>query len=109
MPASMMSADTGGSAYVVGNSIAIVATGPMPGSTPISVPISEPNSAYRRLTGLNATPNPNARWLKSSMSFASSAELGPDRQLNMQADHEHTDTNRRQDHAGDDRFLGTEF
>ena len=42
MPASMISADTGGSAYVVGSSIASVATGPMPGSTPISVPISTP-------------------------------------------------------------------
>ena len=41
----MISADTGCSAYVVGSSIAIVATGPMPGSTPISVPSSEPISA----------------------------------------------------------------
>jgi hypothetical protein len=45
MPASMMSAVTGGSAYVAGSSIAIVATGPMPGSTPISVPTSAPMKA----------------------------------------------------------------
>ena len=38
----MISADTGGSAYVIGSSIAIVGTGPMPGSTPISVPSSTP-------------------------------------------------------------------
>ena len=51
----MISADTGGSAYVVGSSIAIVATGPMPGSTPISVPSSVPISAYIRLIGVSAT------------------------------------------------------
>ena len=38
----MISADVGGSAYVTGSSIASVATGPIPGSTPISVPISTP-------------------------------------------------------------------
>jgi hypothetical protein len=45
MPASMMSAETGSSAYVVGSNIAIVATGPIPGSTPISVPRSVPTNA----------------------------------------------------------------
>ena len=34
----MMSAETGGSTKVAGSSMAIVATGPMPGSTPMSVP-----------------------------------------------------------------------
>ena len=42
MPASMMSAETGGSTKVAGNSIAIVAIGPIPGSTPISVPRTQP-------------------------------------------------------------------
>jgi len=42
MPASMISADTGGSVNVTGRSIAMVATGPIPGSTPISVPSSTP-------------------------------------------------------------------
>jgi hypothetical protein len=42
MPASMMSAETGGSTNVAGSSIEIVAMGPMPGSTPISVPSSTP-------------------------------------------------------------------
>jgi hypothetical protein len=45
MPASMISADTGSSTYVAGSSIAMVATGPIPGSTPISVPSSAPISA----------------------------------------------------------------
>jgi hypothetical protein len=42
MPASMMSADSGGSVKVAGSSMAMVATGPSPGSTPTSVPSSTP-------------------------------------------------------------------
>jgi hypothetical protein len=49
MPASMISADTGGSAYVAGSSIAMVATGPMPGSTPISVPSRQPMKAVQQV------------------------------------------------------------
>jgi hypothetical protein len=44
MPASMMRVETGGSANVAGSSIAIVATGPSPGSTPISVPTKTPTA-----------------------------------------------------------------
>jgi hypothetical protein len=49
MPASMISADTGGSTNVAGSSIEIVAIGPMPGSTPISVPRSTPMKQYMML------------------------------------------------------------
>ncbi len=56
-----MSAETGCSAYVVGSSIAMVATGPMPGSTPISVPSSVPINAYIMLIGVSATEKPSAR------------------------------------------------
>jgi hypothetical protein len=38
----MMSAETGGSTKVAGSSIEMVAIGPMPGSTPMSVPSSTP-------------------------------------------------------------------
>src|SRR5438093_297165 len=76
MPASMMSADTGCSAYVVGNSIAIVATGPMPGSTPINVPSSAPISAYSKLTGVSATPKPVARCPNNSTSQPSPGQIG---------------------------------
>ena len=41
----MMSAGVASSAYVEGSSMAIVATGPMPGSTPISVPSMQPKNA----------------------------------------------------------------
>src|SRR4029450_2380820 len=107
MPASMISADTGCSAYVVGSSIAIVATGPMPGSTPISVPSMQPMNAYMRLTGVKATPKPVARWLRSSMSVPE--ERGPDRQLHAKSDHEDADRKRRQQQPGDDRFLVAEL
>jgi hypothetical protein len=45
MPASMISAAVGGRWKVIGSSMAMVATGPMPGSTPISVPTMQPTSA----------------------------------------------------------------
>src|SRR5262249_10844277 len=38
-----------------------------PGRTPISVPISAPASAKKRLAGVSATPNPTARLCKSSI------------------------------------------
>ena len=40
MPASMIRAPTGGSPNVIGSSMAMVASGPMPGNTPIKVPTS---------------------------------------------------------------------
>ncbi|MDT4820191.1 hypothetical protein FQZ97_533270 [compost metagenome] len=63
----MISADTGGSAYVAGSSIAMVATGPMPGSTPISVPRIQPTRQYSRFVKVKATPKPSERCSNSSM------------------------------------------
>src|SRR5512140_79602 len=108
MPASMISADTGCSAYVVGSSIAIVATGPMPGSTPISVPRSEPMNAYSRFTGVNATEKPSARWFSSSIARPSEhgrQEHRPHRQLQLQAQHEDPDRQQREEQAADERLL----
>src|SRR3954453_15147292 len=66
MPASMISAPTGGNPNVIGSSIATVAMVPMPGSTPTSVPTSAPIRHSRRLIGVKATPKPRARLEKSS-------------------------------------------
>src|SRR6476469_2018447 len=66
MPASMISAPTGGKPKVMGSSIATVAMVPMPGSTPTSVPTSAPSRHSRRLIGENATPKPRARLEKRS-------------------------------------------
>ena len=46
---------------VIGSRSEMVATGPMPGSTPMAVPISAPSSAKSRFWKLNATLKPSAR------------------------------------------------
>src|SRR5947209_19530827 len=61
MPASMISAPTGGRPKVNGSNIATVAMVPMPGSTPTSVPTSAPIRHINRLIGLMATVKPSAR------------------------------------------------
>ena len=61
MPDSMISDATGVILNVSGSSIAMVVSGPMPGSTPTSVPNVAPNKQYRKLSGVSATPNPVAR------------------------------------------------
>src|SRR4051794_9697904 len=66
MPASMISAPTGGRPKVIGSSIATVAMVPMPGSTPTRVPTRAPIRHSSRLIGVNATPKPSARLEKSS-------------------------------------------
>src|SRR6185503_13909208 len=70
MPASMISAATGGTLKVIGSSIAIVASGPMPGSTPISVPRNTPIKQYQRFCSVRATVKPNMRLWKSSILVA---------------------------------------
>src|SRR3954470_9549930 len=84
MPASMISAATGLRLKVIGSSMAMVATGPMPGSTPISVPSRQPMKAYSRLIGVNATPKPIERWKIRSMVFSTRDEAGPHRELQFQ-------------------------
>src|SRR5882757_8437984 len=61
MPASMMSAPTGGRPNVIGSSMAMVASDPMPGSTPISVPTSAPIKQRNTFMGVTATPMPSQR------------------------------------------------
>src|SRR3954464_15708587 len=109
MPASMISADTGGSAYVAGSSMAMVATGPMPGSTPISVPSRQPMKAYSRLIGVNATPKPIERLEIRSMVFSPRDEAGPHRELQVQQ-HDEGEVAADGQHGGQDGdFLGLEF
>ena len=49
MPASMISAPVGSSPKVIGSSMAMVAIGPTPGSTPISVPTRQPRKARPKI------------------------------------------------------------
>src|SRR5687768_15577337 len=55
-----MSAPTGESQNVTGSSSAMVVSGPMPGSTPIAVPTTQPKKQSSRLLSVSATPKPVA-------------------------------------------------
>src|SRR5262245_29161237 len=52
----------------MGSSMAMVAMGPMPGSTPMAVPSSTPIRQNPRFTGVTAAPKPVARWASRSIS-----------------------------------------
>jgi hypothetical protein len=56
----MMMAGVGGKKAVRGSRIAIPDVGPMPGSTPTSVPRTEPKKANRRFWGESAAAKPLA-------------------------------------------------
>src|SRR4030042_1100368 len=71
----MIRAATGGMLNVSGSSIAMVASGPMPGKTPIRVPRKQPMKQYRRFCRENATPNPKIRLIRCSMSLSPSESL----------------------------------
>src|SRR5574339_570804 len=73
MPASIISAETGCSAKVMGNNIAIVAVGPKPGSTPIAVPRNTPTRQYNTLIPDAAVDMPRARFEKNSIVVKSSS------------------------------------
>src|SRR5689334_5613884 len=71
MPASMMSEPTGSVWKVIGNRMAMVASGPMPGSTPIRVPTKQPIRQSRIFVTEKATENPSARlWTRSGIGGA---------------------------------------
>src|SRR5262245_14680546 len=73
-----------------------VASGPMPGSTPINVPMRQPSSANAMLMGCIAWVRPSQRWPSTSMS-----EVRPDR--DRQADAPDEDRDR---HEGEHRRRG---
>src|SRR5262245_58274329 len=89
MPASMMSAPSGGAPYVTGSSMAMVATGPIPGSTPMAVPSSTPIRQKPRLMGVRAAPKPVTRWARRSISTR--PDRDPDRDRLAQQIHEQRD------------------
>jgi hypothetical protein len=57
----MMMPEVGGSTVVSGRSMAIPEDGPMPGSTPIRVPIRQPIVAHSRFSGVRAVAKPLRR------------------------------------------------
>src|SRR5829696_10327175 len=82
MPANRMNAPTGSlKLNVIGSSSATVSAGPIPGSTPTSVPNVTPSAASSRFWGDNTAAKPSSRLAaKTSTSDAP----GPVRQLHVE-------------------------
>src|SRR6266850_1079199 len=59
MPASITIALVASRPKVIGSRIDMPASGPMPGSTPTSVPTRQPRNAYHSTAGCNATEKPS--------------------------------------------------
>src|SRR5471032_2101409 len=66
MPASIRITGTGAITATTGSSIEIVDSGPMPGSTPIRLPTSTPNTDHIRLSHCSATPKPIHKLIRLS-------------------------------------------
>src|SRR5438270_10295965 len=123
MPASMISAPTGGRPKVIGSSMATVAMVPIPGSTPTSVPTSAPIRHSRMLIGIgiekpppshcgdqgvnwNTTWKPSARLEKRSPITPSlNQKTGPELHRQPQAVGKEETAERGQANADDDGFL----
>src|SRR5581483_9605448 len=101
MPASMISAPTGGSPNVMGSSMATVATVPIPGSTPTSVPTSAPNRQKARLCRLVATEKPSTRLCRSS---DIRSVPGPELERQLQQVDEQPDAKCRHGDGGNERL-----
>src|SRR5215211_7114551 len=105
MPASMISAPTGGSPKVMGSSMAMVATEPMPGRTPINVPTSAPIRQNTRFQGVAATDRPSARLARRSfMSDSLGSEARPELERQVEQVDEQEDGKGRHDDACDNRL-----
>src|SRR4051812_11040399 len=77
----MMNAAVGGSENVIGSSSATVSAGPIPGSTPTSVPSVTPAAASSRFSGVRTSAKPSIRLAaKTSKSDAPR----PGRQLHVE-------------------------
>src|SRR5687767_12653360 len=109
MPDSMMSAPTGGRLNVSGSSIAIDASGPMPGSTPTSVPTKTPAKQYIRFVSETAVVNPSVRLGKFSAKNSMS-ELPPEEAVGQaQAVNEQPDRTGHQPCGEDEGLDGLEL
>src|SRR6185503_17080499 len=102
MPASMMSAPVGSTLSVSGISIAMVAIGPTPGSTPISVPTRQPTKPRNRFIGESAVAKPRPRLLNSSISVTEQPGRQRDRQPERELEERHAEE--RHAEAVDQRF-----
>src|SRR5262245_24785367 len=67
MPAIMMMPASGVLDSVTGSSSAMAEMGPIPGSTPTSVPMNTPKKHASKLESFSATPKPSARLVRMSI------------------------------------------
>src|SRR3954466_8584496 len=122
MPASMISAPTGGRPKVIGSSVAAVGMVPIPGSTPTSVPTSAPIRHSRMLIGIgiekpppsqagdhgvnwNTTWKPSARLEnRSPITPSLNQETGPELHRQPQSVGKEETAERGQANADDDGF-----
>ena len=91
----MISAPTGDSQKLTGRIIAIVVRGPIPGRTPIAVPMMQPNRHKPIFCQVSAMPKPIA--ILDRMSGMS--ERRPQCDLDAQREHEDPDIGENQDEA----------
>src|ERR1043165_9611816 len=109
MPASMMSAPTGLRLNVIGRSMASLVTGARPVSTRIRWPSRQPIRAKSRLISVAATLKPMTRlWKICSIGRSSAEVLGPDREGQRQALHEHEHREQYEDDEEDRHFFPLE-
>src|SRR3981081_1500751 len=92
----MISAPTGGIQNVTGRIIAMVVSGPMPGSTPIAVPIRQPKKHRPMFCQVRATPNPMTMFERTS---GMSERRGPQRNRDLQGNDEDADIGDDEDQA----------
>jgi hypothetical protein len=71
----MIIAEVGSIPKVRGKSIEMVPTGPIPGRTPIRVPMKTPIKQYNRLAAEKATCKPNERFPKKPDKETTSPEV----------------------------------
>src|SRR5688500_14759732 len=105
MPASMISDVTGSKPKVIGRSMAMVAVGPMPGSTPTAVPRATPRRQKSRFVGVKAVSKPSARLSKTPIDALPLQPGAEVRQPELQRDHEDQDAESGEtagDHDGGD-------
>src|SRR6516162_4314043 len=91
----MIKAPTGESQKVTGRIIAMVVSGPIPGRTPIAVPITQPRKHSAMFCQVSATPKPIIMLDKTS----SMSERRPKRDLYFQREEEDPDIGDDQDEA----------
>src|SRR5688500_16733452 len=101
MPASMISAVTGSKLKVIGSSSAIVAVGPMPGSTPTAVPSATPRRQKKRFSRRSAVSMPRPRLSNSSIGRLHRDPVADQRQAQLERHDE--DENRDNGQSSRDR------